>query len=58
VPIAISGSGEVLPPSGFRVRPGTIRVRIGEPIASQDPQPLDRQRLAQTARAVVAEMMR
>jgi 1-acyl-sn-glycerol-3-phosphate acyltransferase len=58
VPIAISGSGEVLPPSGFRVRPGTIRVRIGEPIANRDLQPHDRQRLAQTAHAMVVELMR
>lgn len=58
VPIAISGSGEVLPPSGFRVRPGTIRVRIGEPIANLALQPHDRQRLAQRAHAVVVELMR
>jgi hypothetical protein len=30
VPVAISGSGAVLPPSGFRVRPGHDRVRIGD----------------------------
>ena len=26
------GRGQVLPPAGFRVRPGTIRVRFGTPI--------------------------
>jgi len=33
VPIGIVGAGEVLPPDGFRVRPGRIEVRIGAPIA-------------------------
>ena len=32
VPVAISGAGRVLPRDGFRPRPGTIRVRVGEPI--------------------------
>src|SRR5262245_34538751 len=32
VPIALEGAGRVLPRDGFRVRPGRIRVRIGEPI--------------------------
>jgi len=32
VPIALEGAGRVLPRDGFRVRPGLIRVRIGEPI--------------------------
>jgi 1-acyl-sn-glycerol-3-phosphate acyltransferase len=32
VPVALIGTGEVLPPHGFRVRPGVIRVRVGRPI--------------------------
>jgi len=59
VPIAIQGSGAVLPPAGFRVRPGTIRVRIGQPIATPDhPHAQDRQQLAQHAREAVAALMR
>jgi 1-acyl-sn-glycerol-3-phosphate acyltransferase len=58
VPIAIQGSGAVLPPSGFRVRPGTIRMRIGEPIVTLGLQAHDRQRLAQHAREAVTELMR
>lgn len=58
VPIAIHGSGAVLPPSGFRVRPGTIRVRIGAPIPTLGMQAHDRQQLAQHARNAVAELMR
>lgn len=36
VPVAVIGSGEVLPKDGWRVRPGTITVRIGEPIPVQE----------------------
>ena len=32
VPVALIGTGRILPPQGFRVRPGVIRVRIGRPI--------------------------
>lgn len=35
VPIAIHGSGTVLPPSGFGVRPGVITLRIGAPLSTQ-----------------------
>jgi 1-acyl-sn-glycerol-3-phosphate acyltransferase len=58
VPIAIEGSGTVLPPSGFRVRPGTIRVRIGSPIPTLGMQAHDRQQLARRAHDAVAELMR
>lgn len=30
VPVAVAGAGRVLPRDGFRPRPGTIRVRVGE----------------------------
>ncbi len=32
LPVALLGTGAVLPAGGFRVRPGRIEVRIGEPI--------------------------
>ncbi|MDD5563952.1 MAG: lysophospholipid acyltransferase family protein [Thermoanaerobaculaceae bacterium] len=34
VPVALIGTGGVLPPHGFRVRPGVLRVRVGRPIAT------------------------
>src|SRR5690606_20717024 len=37
LPVAISGSGAVLPPGGFRVRAGTIRVRFGTPLPTAGP---------------------
>ena len=56
VPIAIEGSGKVLPASGFRVRPGIIRVRIGEPIATAGMHAGDRHALARRAHDAVATM--
>src|SRR5690606_1948384 len=35
VPVAIHGADRVLSSTGFRVRPGTIRVAIGEPIETK-----------------------
>ena len=57
VPVAIEGSGAVLRPSGFQVRPGTIIVRIGEPISTLGLQPHDRQKLAQQVHEVVNAML-
>lgn len=55
LPVALEGTGAVLPPTGFfRVRPGTIRVRIGTPIMVAG---RDRQALAQEARAQVLALL-
>ena len=32
VPVAISGTGEILPPGSWHLRPGVVEVRVGEPI--------------------------
>lgn len=60
VPVAIAGSGAVLPAAGFfRVRPGTIRLRFGEPVETTALSPQDRQALARRTReAVVALLQR
>lgn len=58
VPIAISGSGAVLPAAGFRVRPGEIRLCVGAPIATAGLQPHDRHALALRAREAVVGMLR
>jgi 1-acyl-sn-glycerol-3-phosphate acyltransferase len=57
VPIAISGSGAVLPASGFKVRPGTIHVRIGKPIPTAGLHAGDRHALSLQAHAAVAAMV-
>ncbi|MFA0922308.1 lysophospholipid acyltransferase family protein [Xanthomonas fragariae] len=58
VPVAVDGCGKVLPVDGlFRVRPGIIRVRIGDPIAVTVPDAPDRQQLTEQAHKVVAAML-
>lgn len=57
VPVAIQGSGAVLPPSGFGVRPGTITLRIGDPLSTKGLQSHDRQALAQRAHDAVVALL-
>lgn len=58
LPVAMSGSGAVLPAGGFRVRPGTIRVRFGEPIEIPAGSPAEiRDMLAIRARQTVVDLM-
>jgi 1-acyl-sn-glycerol-3-phosphate acyltransferase len=58
LPVAILGAHGVLPPSGFRVRPGTIVVRFGEPIGTDAMSPQDRNALALRAREAVLALLR
>jgi 1-acyl-sn-glycerol-3-phosphate acyltransferase len=36
VPVTVEGTGKVLPRSGFKIRPGKVRLSIGEPIETTD----------------------
>lgn len=55
LPVAITGAGAVLPPSGlFRVRPGLIAVRFGTP---QSTAGAGRQALARGAHAAVVSLL-
>jgi 1-acyl-sn-glycerol-3-phosphate acyltransferase len=56
VPVALSGTGRVLPPHGFKVRPGRIRVRIGEPVETAGLTAADRATLAARLRERVVEL--
>lgn len=60
IPVALEGTGAVLPPEGlFRVTPGPMRVRFGDPLALEaDGQPLSRQALAARAQAAVEALLR
>lgn len=59
VPVAIAGSGAVLPTEGvFRVRPGTVRLRFGAPIETAGLSPQDRQALARRAQDAVVALLR
>lgn len=57
VPVAIEGAGKVLPPGGFRVRPGCIRATIGEPIPTKGLELKDRAALAEQAREEVTKLL-
>jgi len=57
VPVALRGSGAVLPAAGFRVRPGTIDVRIGAPIPTAGLASDERNALARRARAAVVHLL-
>lgn len=57
VPVAIGGSGAVLPAAGFRVRPGTITVRIGAPLTTVGLTSQDRNMLARRARDAVLDLL-
>lgn len=55
VPIAIEGGQKVLPSDGFRIRPGVIRMKVGQPIetANRKGQPRE-QLLIEVRDAIVA----
>lgn len=59
VPVALQGTGAVLYPEGFfRVRPGTIVVRFGAPLATATAAgTVDRQALADQAHAAILAML-
>ena len=57
VPVAISGAGAVLPPSGFSVRPGTIKLRFGQPIDTSGLSANERNALAHRAREEIIALL-
>ncbi len=57
LPVAIEGAGKVLPPSGFLVRPGVIRVWFGTPIETAGLAANERNALTQLAREQIVGML-
>jgi 1-acyl-sn-glycerol-3-phosphate acyltransferase len=57
VPVALEGPGRILPRDGFRVRPGTIRLAIGEPIPTAGLTRDDRAGLARRAQGEVEVLL-
>lgn len=51
VPVAIIGTGRVLPPGSFRVRPGTVRISFGRPMETRGRRLEDRREFANEVRA-------
>jgi 1-acyl-sn-glycerol-3-phosphate acyltransferase len=58
VPMAVHGASYVLPPDGFQVRPGKIRVKVGAPIPTAGLTVEDRDALAQQVREEVIRLQR
>ena len=57
LPIALSGTREVLPFGGGTFRPGRVRLRIGEPIATAGLTPRDREQVTNQARERIVGML-
>jgi 1-acyl-sn-glycerol-3-phosphate acyltransferase len=54
VPAAIEGVRELMPPGGLRIRPGTVRIRLLDPMPVESYSYDDRERLAAEVRARIA----
>jgi 1-acyl-sn-glycerol-3-phosphate acyltransferase len=54
VPAAIEGVRELMPPGGLRIRPGTVRIRLLDPVPVESYSYDDRERLAAEVRARIA----
>jgi 1-acyl-sn-glycerol-3-phosphate acyltransferase len=56
VPVGISGSAKVMPKGSFRIRPGEIRIRVGDPISTEGLRHRDRGELLERARQAVLRL--
>jgi 1-acyl-sn-glycerol-3-phosphate acyltransferase len=56
VPVAIEGSGRCFPPDGFRIRPGVIRVKLGQPIPTHGPVTDNIEDLVRRTREAIIDM--
>jgi 1-acyl-sn-glycerol-3-phosphate acyltransferase len=57
VPIALEGAGRIIPPGGFLVRSGRVRLIVGEPIPTAGLTREDRTALAKRAERAVADLL-
>lgn len=55
VPIAMEGPARLLPKGTFKVRPGVVRIRVGEPISTDGMTRTDRRQLARQTEEAVRE---
>jgi 1-acyl-sn-glycerol-3-phosphate acyltransferase len=56
LPVATAGTYWILPPLSLRIRPGTVVVEVGAPIATAGSSPDDRDRLRDRTHAVVGDL--
>jgi 1-acyl-sn-glycerol-3-phosphate acyltransferase len=57
VPVAISGSRELMPPGSYLVRSGRVRVIVGEPIPTVGLSDADRDLLLEKVRGIIARAL-
>lgn len=57
VPIAVDGTFDVFPVGARAVRPGTVTIRIGTPIATENISVRDKEKLADEARTQIVGML-
>jgi 1-acyl-sn-glycerol-3-phosphate acyltransferase len=57
VPVGITGTREVMPKGSFKVRPGKVRVRVGDPILPRGDWEEGRDELRAQSRAAVAQLI-
>jgi 1-acyl-sn-glycerol-3-phosphate acyltransferase len=58
VPVAIEASGQVLPADAWTMYPGTIRVKVGQPIPTEGRSEDDREALAREVREAIVRLHR
>ena len=56
VPMAIAGSGSVLPPGSWHLRPGIVEIRIGNPIPTDVEVPLTARALTDSLRQEISKL--
>jgi 1-acyl-sn-glycerol-3-phosphate acyltransferase len=57
IPVGIAGSRAIMPKGSFRIRPGEIRVRVGDPLPVEGLTMADRDELVREGRGRVAGLM-
>jgi len=57
IPVALTGTGRILPPGGFNVRPGRAGIRFGQPIPTTGLEPADWKQLARSCRDRIQSMV-
>lgn len=58
IPVAIEGSGQMLPRDGFRIRPAVIRMKLGDPIETANLKSSDRDELLRRTRDEIIRLHR
>lgn len=57
LPVALEGTRELMPKGGLKIRPGTVRVRVLDPVDTGSYSYADRERLAAEVRGRIAEAL-